>query len=530
MENVKQLTKALADVILTNANVITMNKQKPQAQALAIKEGKIIQVDSNDEAQALTGKDTKIIDLRGKTIIPGLIDAHAHMLALAPTERWIELRDVASIKEIQQKLKAKAQETKKGRWILGRGWDQDRLKEKRYPTRWDMDKVSPENPVLLKRVCGHIAVANTRALKTAKIDKAKAASLGELIDKDPRTGEPTGILRENAMDTVSSMTEPRDEDVTTACKQACHVAVKAGLTSVHWLVSKPNEVQALQQLEKKNQLPIRVNLIIPVEHLHTFKTRKIQTHFLKLNCAKIFVDGSLGARTAALEQPYTDDPSTKGVLYYSLDQLKALIKTVNDADFQAAVHVIGDQAVNEALEAFKETVGKSAISKRRHRLEHVSVLNPRVIKQIRELGLTVCIQPHFVVSDFWVPQRLGPERARWTYPFKSLIESGIPVAGSSDTPAEPLNPILGIWAAVARESFPEERITIQEALEAYTVNAAYFSFEEKVKGSIEVGKFADFTVLSQDPLTARPERIRDIKVEMTVVGGKIVYSVASLGV
>ncbi len=524
MENVKQLTKTSADMILKNANVITMNKQQPQAQALAIKDGTIIEVGSNDEVQALTSKDTKIINLHGKTVVPGLIDTHAHMMALAPTERWIELRDIISIKEIQQKLKAKVQETKKGKWILGRGWDQDRLKEKRYPTRWDLDKVSPENPVLFKRVCGHIAVANSRALTIAKIDKATPVSLGELVDKDPKTGEPTGILRENAMDTVSDLSEPTDEDQTTACQRACNEAVKVGLTSVHWLTSRPNEVQALQQLEKRNQLPLRVYLIIPVEQLSTFKTKKIKSQFLKLNCAKIFVDGSLGARTAALDQPYADDPSTRGILYYSSNELKTLIKTVNDADFQAAVHVIGDQAVDEAVKAFEEIVGKSAISKRRHRLEHVSVLNPDLIKRIRKLGLMVCIQPHFVVSDFWVPQRLGPERARWTYPFKSLIESGIPVAASSDTPAEPLNPILGIWAAVTRESFPEERISAEKALEVYTVNAAFLSFEEKVKGSIDVGKYADLTVMSQNPLRIRPEKIREIKVEMTVVAGRIVYS------
>lgn len=518
------MKKTHADLIIVNANVITMNEWQPKAEAIAIRTGKIIEVGSNNEIRAFAGKGTRIIDLHGKTVVPGLIDAHVHLLSLSP-ERRIELRDVSSIAEIQQKLKGHVQKTKKGKWILGRGWDQDRLKDSRYPTRWDLDKFSPENPVLFKRVCGHIAVANSKALEIANIGKSTTASLGELIDRDPKTGEPTGILRERAMDMVSNMAKSDDEDLSEACRLACEVAAKAGLTGVHWIASQIGEVQALTDLRKRNQLPIRVNLIIPVEQLHRFKSKKLCDPFLRLNCAKVFVDGSLGARTAALKQQYSDDPSTKGILYYSLDELKTVIKTIDDAGFQAAVHVIGDLAVDQALKAFEETVGKSAIKKRRHRLEHVSVLNTRLIERIHELGLMVCIQPHFVVSDFWVGKRLGPKRARWTYPFKSLMKSGILVAASSDAPAERISPILGVWAAVARESFPEERISVEQALEAYTVNAAYLSFEEAVKGSIDVGKFADLTVLSQNPLKIKPEKIRDIRVEMTIVNGKIVYDV-----
>lgn len=517
------MKKAIADLVIINANVITMNKKQPKAEAVAIKTGKIVEVGSNEEIQAFAGKETRTIDLHGKTVVPGLIDAHVHLLSLSP-ERLVELRDVSSIAEIQQKLKAQVQKTKKRKWIVGRGWDQDRLKESRYPTRWDLDKISPENPVLLWRVCGHIAVANSKALEIANFGKSAAASLGELVDRDSTTGEPTGILRERAVDIVSRHAEPHDEDLNEACISACQVAAKAGLTSVHWLASDPYEVKALKELRKRNELPIRVNLIIPAEHLQRFNTKKLDDPFLRLGCAKVFVDGSLGARTAALKQPYSDDPSTKGVLYYSMDELRALIKTIDEAGFQAAVHVIGDSAVDQALKAFEEAVDKSAIKKHRHRLEHVSVLNPRLLERIRELGLSVCIQPHFVVSDFWVPKRLGPERARWTYPIKSLIRSGILVAGSSDAPAEPVNPILGIWAAVARESFPEERISVDQALEVYTLNGAYLSFEEAVKGSIEKGKFADLTVLSKNPLKIKPEEIREIRVEMTIVNGKVVYA------
>jgi len=513
-----------ADMVLMDANVITMDKEKPRARAIAIKGEKIVQVGANDQIKRLIGKNTKIVDLHGKTVVPGFIDAHAHMIALGHPFPWVELRDVSSIEEILRRLKAKVRETKKGTWIQGRGWDQDRLKEERYPTRWDLDKVSPGNPVFLDRVCGHIGVANSRALEIAEIDNKTASSWGELVDKDPKTGELTGILRESANDFVWNLPEPNDEELLRACSRACREAVKAGLTGVHWFVYKPNEIHALQGLRKRNQLPLRVYLAVPVEYFDEFENKGFEDPLLKLHCVKIFADGSLGARTAALQQPYADAPSTKGILNHSRNELKTMIKTVNDAGFQAAVHAIGDFAISEALNAFKVTLGEANIRKCRHRLEHVSVLNPRLIKRIKSLGLTVCIQPHFVVSDFWVNNRLGPERARWTYPFKSLIESGIFVAGSSDAPAEPISPLLGIWAAAARESFPEERISAEKALEAYTISAAYLSFEEDVKGSVEVGKFADLTVLSHNPLRIKPEKIRDVKVEMTIVGGRIVYS------
>jgi len=512
-------------MVLIDANVITMKKQKPIAQAVAIKNGEIIEVGTNDRIKRLVGRNTKIIDLHGKTVVPGLIDAHAHMIELVNPFPWLDLRGVSSINEIQRKLKAKVQETEKAKWILGRGWDQDHLKEKRYPTRSDVDKVSPHNPVLLNRVCGHIGVANSIALRIAKINRETATSWGELIDKDPKTGEPTGLLREKAMDMVWNLPEPSNEELLKACSLACMEAVKAGLTSVHWFAYKPNEIYALQTLRKKNQLPLRVHLVVPVEYFDKIRNRGFGNPFLKLECVKICADGSLGARTAALREPYADAPSTKGILYHSLDELKMLIKAADEAGFQVAVHAIGDSAITEVLEAFKKALGEATIRKRRHRVEHVSVLNPRLIERIKSLGLLICIQPHFVVSDFWISNRLGHERARWTYAFNSLLKHGIPVAGSSDAPVEPISPLLGIWAAVARESFPEERISVEEALEAYTINAAYMSFEENVKGSIEMGKFADLTVLSQNPSKIETEKIRDIRVEMTIVGGKIVYSV-----
>jgi predicted amidohydrolase YtcJ len=247
-------------------------------------------------------------------------------------------------------------------------------------------------------------------------------------------------------------------------------------------------------------------------------------HTLKLGGVKILADGSLGARTAALNRPYYDEPSTKGILCWGRKELEETIVKAQDAGFQVCVHAIGDRAINETLSAFEKVLKKKPRKDFRHRLEHASVLNKQLIRRLRRLGLIACVQPHFVISDFWVESRLGAARARWTYPFKTLIENGVLLAGGSDCPVEPVSPLLGVYALVARESFPEERVSVEEALRVYTVNAAFASFEEDVKGSIEVGKLADFAVLSHDPFVVKPEKIRDITVEMTIVGGKIVYS------
>ncbi len=513
-----------ADTVLINADVITMNKQIPQAQALAIKGGRVVKVAGNEEIKPWMGSNTKVVDLDGRTVVPGFIDAHAHMITLGQPFQWLDLRDASSIGEIRRKLRATVKQTERGKWIQGRGWDQELLSERRYPTRRDLDEVSPDNPVILNRVCGHIGVANSRALEIAGITRETAASWGELIDIDSETGEPAGILREGANDAVWNLPTLNEKEQLEVCMKACLEAVKAGLTSVHWFAYKSDEIEALKKLRQEGRLPLRIYLVVPWEYLDEYKRRSVGDDFLKLRCFKVLTDGSLGARTAALTMPYDDDPSTKGILNYSFEELKTMIRKADDAGFQVAVHAIGDLAIDQTLKAFKEALRAKTVRKHRHRIEHVSVLNPSLIRRIKSSGLLVSVQPHFLVTDFWVESRLGPQRARWTYAFRSLLRSGMLVAASSDAPVEPLSPLLGIWAASARQSFPEEGITVEEALQAYTLKAAYLSFEEKVKGSVEVGKFADFTVLSQNPLKVKPEKIKDIKVVMTIVDGKIVHS------
>ncbi len=513
-----------ANLVLINGQFITMNPSAPFAQAVAVRKDKIAAVGSNSEIQKWIGKRTKTIDLKRKTALPGFTDSHAHIMWLGYQSSEPDLRHVSSIESIQLRLREKAKATEKGKWIFGRGWDQDLLEEKRYPTRWDLDKAAPDNPVFIVRVCGHAGVANSKALEIAGIDESTAKSLGNYVDRDPKTDELTGLVKEKVVDLIRGVPKRSRRELQKACAVAFSEAAKLGLTTVTCITDVPNEVYALERLSEQGRLPLRVYVMVAIESLRKFKYGQVDDPYLKVKCVKIFADGSLGARTAALMEPYADEPSETGILYYTLEQLTRLIEEADSSGFQIAVHVIGDKAVDQTVQAFEDALGKERVTKRRHRLEHASVVSPRLIKRIRSLGLLATIQPHFVVSDFWVINRLGPERARWTYAFKSLVHKGVPVAGSSDAPVEQLSPLLGVWAAVTRERSPEERLSVMEALRAYTMGGAYFSFEEKVKGSIEVGKYADLAVLSHNPLKVKPDTIKDIKVEMTMVGGKIVYS------
>ncbi len=512
-----------ADLVLINGDFVTMDPSIPFAQAVAVRKDKIVAVGTTSKVRRWIGKKTKIVDLKGKTVVPGFTDSHAHIIWLGFQSSELDLRNVSSIESIKRQLRERVKATEKGKWVFGRGWDQDLLKEKRYPTRWDLDKAAPDNPVFIVRVCGHIGVANSKALELAGIDKKTAKSLGDYVGRDPETGDLNGLFKEKTVDLIRGIPKPSLRELQKACITALSEAAKLGLTTVTCITDSLGEIYALEKLAEKGQLSLRVYAMVPIDSLRKLKNRKVDAPYLKVKCVKMFADGSLGARTAALMEPYADEPSEAGMLYYALKQQRQLINEADSSGFQIAVHVIGDKAVEQTVQAF-EDLGKERVMKHRHRLEHVSVLNPNLIKRIKSLGLLATIQPHFVVSDFWVVNRLGHERARWTYAFKSLVDNGVPVAGSSDAPVEQLNPLLGVWAAVTRERSPEERLSVMEALRAYTMGGAYFSFEEKVKGSIEVGKYADLAVLSQNPLKVKPDKIKDIVVVMTMVGGRIAYS------
>jgi predicted amidohydrolase YtcJ len=516
-----------ATLAILDANVITLNPKQPRAQAIAILNGKIIAVGSSEEIRKHTGRQTKVIHAKNKTVVPGFVDCHVHMTSLGWSLQSLDLRSARSIKEIQQKLREHSRENPKKKWILGGRWDQEKFAEKRFPSRWDLDAAVNDKPVFLTRVCGHAGVVNTKALQLAGITAKTAVNEG-LIELDEPEGEPNGVLKENALELVwKAIPKPTSQELREICLNACRKANEVGLTGVHWLVESAEEIRTLQQLCSEEKLPLRVYLGISAARLDELTSLGLLTGFgndiLKIGFVKIFADGSLGARTAALKEPYADKPETKGMLVITQKKLDKLIFKAHRAGLQLGVHAIGDRAVETVLNAFAKVLKRFPRENDRHRIEHCSVLNPRLIKHFKKLGLTASVQPHFIVSDFWAEDRVGKVRARWVYPFKTLMNEGIVVVSGSDCPVEPINPLLGIWAATTRKSFREENLTVEEALRTYTTNAAYSSFDENKKGTIEAGKLADLTVLSTDLFSISPDDIKNVQVEMTIVDGKVVY-------
>jgi predicted amidohydrolase YtcJ len=516
-----------ADFVILNADVVTVNPRCPRAQAVAVKDGKIVAVGSNNEISRYVDSQAKVVDAEGRTVVPGFVDCHIHMTDFGHQQQVLNLRNIRSIKEMKDKIREYALKTSGVSWILGGRWDHERFVEKRYPTRWDLDEAVSDRPVFLIRVCGHVGVVNTKALQLAGITRETVVCGGK-VDLDKESGEPNGILRENALDLVWRVVpKPTAAELEEACLKACRKAVEEGLTGVHWIVDSAEELRVIQKLHKEGKLPLRVYLGIPDKLLDKAVGLGLTTGFgndmLKLGFVKVFADGSLGARTAALKEPYSDKPETSGMLLLSQRKLNKLVLKAHKAGWQVAVHAIGDRATEAALKAFSKALRTLPRENSRHRIEHCSVLNPRLVQWMKRLNLIASVQPHFIVSDFWVVERVGAERARWVYPFKTLMNESVVVAAGSDCPVEPISPLLGIWAAVARKTFKEESLTVEEALKTYTLNAAYASFDEALKGTIEVGKFADITILSENIFEIPPERIKDVEVEMTIVGGKIVY-------
>ena len=516
-----------ATLSILNANVITLNSKQPRAEAIAIRNGKIIAIGADREIRKYIGHKTKIIDAKGKTVIPGLVDCHVHMTGFGQFLQTLELRNVKSIKEMQRKLREYAEKNAEKSWILGGRWDQERFAEERYPTRWDLDVAVADKPVFLVRVCGHIGVANSKALQLAGIEKETMVDGGK-VDLDEVSGVPNGVLQENAMELVwKAIPKPNKKELEKACIMACERAVEAGLTCVHWILGSASEMRAIQRLNSEGKLFLRVYLGIPVEFLDELVNLGLLTGFgsemVKIGFVKILADGSLGGRTAALKVPYSDKPKTSGMMLYTQKELNRLVLKAHNAGLQLAVHAIGDRTVEAVVKAFEKAFKAYPRENHRHRIEHCSVLNSKLIRRMKRLGLIASVQPHFVVSDFWVVDRVGKERARWVYPFKTLMKRGLAVASGSDCPVEPINPMLGIWAAVARKNFAKESLTVEEALKTYTINAAYASFDEDKKGTIEAGKLADMTILSDDLFEVQPDEIRRVKVEMTIVDGKVVY-------
>ena len=521
-----------ADLVLINGKILTMNPTQPCAEAIAIEAARIIQVGTNRAVTNWIGKETKVVDLKGKTVVPGFIDTHIHIADFGRVLTWLDLWDVKSIKELQARLSTYVQKTPKDNWIIGRGWEQNSFAEKRLPTCYDLDIVSPDNPVILYQKYGQMAIANSKALEIAGLTKQTVASTGDTVDRNQETGQLTGVLRGDATNSVwkfiPTMTQ---EELMEAVISAFDKIVRVGITSVCWIVFSSIELSIIKKLNAQNRLPLSVYVIIPVDLLDSELTstfpKDSANSAVKVGGVVIFADGYLAARTAAMFEPYSDCPNSNGSLLCTQEEMNMLAVKIHKANLQLNIHAAGDKAVDMALTTIEKTSKEAVGRDLRNRIEQAAVLNQGLLQRMKNNNVIVSVQPCVMDSEFRVwsaSDHLGPDRARWLYPLKTLINSGINVIGGSDCPMEPLSPLLGIQAAVTREFVPEERVTVKDALRFYTVDAAYAFSEENIKGTIEENKYADLTVLSHDLLMAELNEIAKIEVEMTIVRGRVVYS------
>jgi len=526
-----------ADLVLVRGRVITVNPKKQLVEAIAVSKGRIVRVGTTREIERLVGKGTQTIDLKGRAVLPGFIDAHNHLWQFGLTLSQVNCRSppIKSLKEIVDKIGERASKTPKGRWVVGWGYDDTKLKERRHPNRWDLDKVAPHVPVMIRRTCGHTCVVNSRALEMVGYTANTPQPEGGEIEKNPVTGEPTGVLRETAMKPVNDLARAYSvEELMEAIKLGQERLLSEGITSCHEAGLDANTIKAYQRLFALGQLKLRVYMMVYVDLLAQVVETGFVTGFgndwLKIGCIKMMMDGGMGGRTAALYEPYEGAGDSRGIIYMSQEKLNELVKKAHEAGFQIGIHAIGDRAIDISLNALEAALKTVPRKDHRHRIEHCGLCTPELTARLKRLGVIPVGQPPFLYNigdSFWT--NLGGARIRWTYPFRTWLDEGIPAPGSSDRPVVLGAPLLGIWACVNRKTeagrmlAAEERVTPEEAIRMYTLNAAYASFEENLKGSIEPGKLADLVVLSADPCEVQADEIRNIRVEMTIVGGGVAY-------
>lgn len=541
--------------MLLNGNVITLDPERPRARAVGIRAGRIVAVGENSEVRlAMTGTGAREVDLAGQTAVPGLIDSHLHLLEFGLSLDRLHLFDTRSVGDLAHRVAAAAASRATGAWIMGRGWDQDRFAERRYPICADLDRVAPDHPVFLSRACGHVTVANSLALRLAGIGAGTADPRGGQIDRDGR-GEPTGVLRENASRLIRDVVPaPTYAELRAALRRAIRAAQAAGLCGAHSDdVRTSGSLAATLRMYRellgdgqedrvpadaaRGDLPFRVQAHVDGTYRDQLWASGLRTgegdRWLRIGATKLFADGSLGGRTAALRQPYADDPGNSGMYIWSKDEFDALVDESHRQGMQVAVHAIGDGGAYLAISAMVAAMRRTPRPDPRHRVIHCQVMGPDLIRMMAEHGLVAEIQPKFVTTDMaWADARVGPERARYSYAWKTLLEAGVHCAGGSDCPIEPIEPVLGLYAAVARQDLdgqpaggwhPGERLNFAQALSLFTLGAARCGFEEATRGSLQTGKYGDVTVFHTDPTALEPGALKDLRVTLTVVGGHVVH-------
>jgi predicted amidohydrolase YtcJ len=528
-----------AELVLVSARIWTGDPARPEAEALAVRGGRIVAVGGNAEIAKLRGSGTAVLDAGGKRVLPGFIDCHTHMTMGGLNLLALDLRRTKDEADFTRLLAAYAKGKPTGIWLTDGAWDHEQWNPPRLPTKAVLDPATGDHPACLSRQDGHIMVCNSLALKLAGITRATPDPPGGVIVRDA-SGEPTGLLKDAAMDLVWKMRPPRTPgELADGLRAAMKEAARVGVTSVQDLQGDPGTLDAWEKLRDGGELTVRVNFRPPLSEWEKARDRRASMkndEWLRVGGVKGFSDGALGAATALMFEPFTDDPKNKGVWAAEAIPLAPFEERVAGADkagLQVEIHAIGDRANAEILDLYERVAKRNGPKDRRFRIEHAQHLRPAEIARFAALGVIPSMQPYHAIDDGrWADKRLGQERNKGTYAFRSLLDAKARLAFGSDWDVAPLSPVAGIYAAVTRRTIdgktpggwvPEQKITVEEALRAYTSSAAWAAFEEKEKGTLETGKLADFVVLSADPLSVAPESLEKIAVETTVVDGRIVF-------
>ncbi|MDQ1590948.1 MAG: hypothetical protein QOG71_1575 [Pyrinomonadaceae bacterium] len=529
-----------ADLVVVNANVRTLDKARPQAEAVAVYGTRIAAVGTNAEIRQLAGARTRVIDAQGALVLPGFNDAHVHFIEGGGHLSSVQLRDAASPLEFAERIRQFAAKTPKGRWITGGDWDHERWPGAPLPTRELIDKFTPDHPVFVNRLDGHMSLANSVALKLAGVTRETKDPDGGLIVRDARTGEPTGVLKDAAMSFVyAKIPDPTFDEKLEAARAATEHAASLGVTSVQDM-SAGNDVGVYQTMAARGELKTRVYAVSPLPQWERLARTGVRAVFgsdlLRVGGLKGFADGSLGSTTALFFDPYLDAPSTRGLPSDEMFPAGAMLKRVQAADaagLQVMIHAIGDSANSQILSIYEEVIQTNGERDRRFRIEHAQHIRLADVARFARARVIASMQPYHAIDDGrWAEKRIGHERARTTYAFRSLLDAGVTLAFGTDWYVAPLNPMLGIYAATTRRTLdgknpegwiPGQKITVEEAVRAYTVGSAYAEFAEHAKGTLAPGQLADLVLLSQDIFHINPVEIERTKVRLTIMDGRVVY-------
>jgi predicted amidohydrolase YtcJ len=530
----------MVDLALINGKIWTGDPERPWAEAVAAGRGKIVEAGATDAIRRLAGRGAEVLDLGGALVLPGFTDSHTHFLAGGLALRQVDLRGTKGREEFAARIAARARDLGAGRWVLGGGWDHREFDPVEPPRKEWIDAATPDNPVCVNRIDLHTVLANSRALSAAGITKDTVSPPGGEIVRDPVTGEPTGLLKDTASDLVlSRIPEPSFAEKLEAAEGACRHASRHGVTAVHEMADVAS-YEVFAELDRRAGLTVRIDVYVPITDMGTLVRLRERAPSgggrLAAAGLKGFVDGSLGSATALFLEPYADEPSSSGIFHGHMFPEGIMEKRIREADragLQVAVHAIGDRANRVLLDILERVIADHGPRDRRWRVEHAQHLHARDIARFGRLGLAVSVQPAHLPSDgCWAEKKIGRERVRTTYAFRSLIDGGARLLFGSDWNVAPIDPLAGIHAAVTRRTLdgknsggwvPEEKVSVEAAVRAYTVNPAWARFVEAERGSLEPGKRADLVVLDRDIFSIPPEDILGAEVRMTVFDGRIIY-------